>query len=97
MTESQSSLFDFERRASKPSETPNGSDRGDDELVAVNPKSVLWTIKYDRPSDKLSCPWCLCPSWLFHTRNERVSCSHCEAQIPTEMDWYRSGDKICLE
>jgi hypothetical protein len=51
-----------------------------------------------------SCPWCLGSADDFVTktnddvtgtlpRDPQVSCGHCSAVIPTDMDWYQRGEK----
>lgn len=59
------------------------------------------------PNADDSCPWCLGSSDDFKVKyirdvgspdglKRQVSCGHCDAVIPTDVEWYQNGVKMCF-
>ena len=50
----------------------------------------------DRRGGDLCCPWCLGTKEDFEDVPMGVGCPHCGSLVPTEAEWYRSGEKIIV-
>jgi hypothetical protein len=92
------------------SDQTDGSQRGysDEPDTRTRDPFDFPTISDEAVFTVSSCPWCLHPASDFRLqypddsigevmRNPLVSCGNCSACIPVEEDWYRNGEKICVE
>lgn len=96
MTEDQASLNQFGvdvPEADEVDETPGGS--ADEDGVRRMVLALDMAPDNAEPYADDSCPWCLAPASDFD-ESGKTSCGNCDAVIPTHMNWYQRGEKVCF-